>query len=678
MLTAVLLLLASHTFAMEKKMTVQQDNASPRLVHQKDSAVFSLQWSSLQWKNLTVAVKVDGKWIAAQEFPVQRWDDQTSGSTVLNVEDKDGNKAAFTFSPDSQSPSCTMKASFTAARECHLGGFRLLAPHKNQPMPLPDSKGVWTVYSDDFSALLMGNMARLNSNDPLEQGCWIASVQNAQSKQTFAFAQLTAEVWPFWYEWKRNGKSVELIVRAGGEQDKESILVRAGNTIALDPLLIGYWENERPQNVLLDLAKRIGSHIHRATPMRRPEKGWSTWHYYFRNINEQELIKQAEVLKKDWWDYGFRIMQVDGGWWVNPGELTVDPKKFPNGLEAVSRKAKELGLSFGVHMSPFRMAAQSDFWKEHPTWGVRDEGSDPYKPGKVLDGSNPEVVQWITKGYANLAEKVGIDYYKFDFINQGAKEGIRHNPEMTGMQSYITLIRALRAALPQKIIINGCNALTLAGVDSFDTLRLGPDINHGPAQGKHGEYANMTWGDWQNPIPRTDQYKMTLMNEVRGIARQFYVQNNIAIADGDSFLVTPVYTEDEAKCHVSLIALTGGTFFMGDRLDSMPPERQAIVRNEKLMDIWQQGQAAIPLDFFDGVQCPRLWKIQLPDRDVLAIFNWSDHTANNIWTADQLWLDEKMPYTKIDEIWSGRTVSAGEVLEQSQKPHSVLVFEMKK
>jgi len=329
-----------------------------------------------------------------------------------------------------------------------------------------------------------------------------------------------------------------------------------------------------------------------------------------------------------------------------------------------------------VHMSPFGMDARSQWWEEHPDWGVKNAEGE--KGSRIIDGSNPEAVKWLAERYAKLTADSDIVYYKFDFINQGAREGVRHNPQMTGLQSYNTLIRALREAIPQDVILNGCNALTLGAVECFDTLRVGPDINHGPSKGENGEFANMEWGDPNDFPGRGEGYKMTLMNQVRGVAREFFIQNNIAIADTDSAMVTPVYSLDEARCHFTLTALTGGTLFLGDRVDSLPQERIDLVTNPRVLAIWEEGRHAIPVDLFDGVQCPRIWKLELKERDVVAIFNWMDKETEQTYALEDLWLGGSQSYS-IKDVWTEEAVKVSEgKLTLVQPPHSVKLLEFRK
>ena len=678
LITLTTVLLSMTSFAQETTSpTVQPDEAH--------AGSFAILWTdtaeSIDWNGLTCAVKVNGKWINATEANPE-WETSDEGATDRGRLLKMNNEiftCTFAMDPIPSSPALRMKATFDAKQDCELGGFKLItsAAKNNGALPLPESKeGLWTIVSDEFSSLRIGNLSRIDSEDPIEQGCWIAGVQNPKAKVTFAFAALTAEQWPTWYEWKRDGKgSVFLTIRAGGENDHEQIQVAKGKTISSDPIQLGLWQGQKPQEVLLQIAGQVGQNIDRKVPMRRPEKGWSTWHYFFRNVSEAEILQNADAVREKLSDDDYKIIQLDGGWWVYPGEFTTDPKKFPEGLAHLSKEIRDRDQKFGLHMSPFRMDAKSDFWKGREDWSI---GGEEGKGAKVLDGSNPAVIEWMEKSYGELARDNKIAYFKFDFINQGAKEGKRHDPTMTGLQSYNRAIRAIRQAVPEDIIINGCNALTLAAVDAFDTLRVGPDINHGPKMGPNGEYANMIWGDPVNYIPKEKGFQMTLMNQVRAVARQFYVHNNIAIADCDSILVTPVYSLDEAKCHATLGILTGGTLFLGDRIDTLPEDRLALVTNPRVLSVWEEGQHAIPVDMFDGVECPRIWKLDLKDREVIAVFNWIEEETEDSWSLEDLWLDENATYA-VTELWSGDSVKLQDgKLSLKQAPHSVQLLEFKK
>ena len=88
---------------------------------------------------------------------------------------------------------------------------------------------------------------------------------------------------------------------------------------------------------------------------------------------------------------------------------------------------------------------------------------------------------------------------------------------------------------------------------------------------------------------------------------------------------------------VTVAALSGGIFMLSDDLDTLPPERLALLRNANLLAL-AGGPAAEPRNLFAAPEreardhwfafpheLPPIWIRREPGgRKVVAVFNWSD------------------------------------------------------
>jgi alpha-galactosidase len=619
----------------------------------------------LAWKNLTAGVRVDGRWLNLSDFRSCQF-----ASGVLRCA---GNPPVKTFELRfKEAPGrtyLTVQASVQVSAACRVQEFRLL--QSAAPLPLPEPRAGWTLLADGFNALEIGTLVSLEKLAKPVRGAWVSSVQSAARNETFAFAALSGTAWPTWFEWTPSGA---LSIRAGGETGGESIRVAAAGAVASDPVLIGFWNNRLPQDVLTLVAGEIVRQRPRTAAARRPDPGWCSWMYYPR-VAEADVLLAAQTMATRLADAGYKMIQIDGGWWNKRGDWEPN-ERFPHGIRWISDEVHKRGLRFGIHMSPFRIDADSRLAKQHPDWmlraldgsGLAAERAGAREPRYILDASHPDARRWLGETFARMARDWNVDYFKLDFLELGAREGIRHDPSSTGIAAFRSAMRVIRESVPANIVILGCNLPTLAGYEYVDAARVGPDINKvGKGHtGPNGEYANMVWGG----------ETQSLTAQARAEARQFYTHGRLFVNDADAVLVTPDYTLEEARAHMTLVALTGGSLFLGDRLDTLPADRLALLKHPGVLDIWRESRHAMPLDLFSGEETPRIWKLVRPSGNiVLGVFNWSDAEVRI-----------RIPFTiagipqverqKVRDIWSCEPVTvSGDALVLSQGGHSVRLLE---
>ena len=215
-------------------------------------------------------------------------------------------------------------------------------------------------------------------------------------------------------------------------------------------------------------------------------------------------------------------------------------------------------------------------------------------------------------------------------------------------------------------------------IECYDAIRIGNDINHPGVRSTEEPYANITYGKTTGSIDEVLEgrdYK-GMIRFARSVAQNYYIHNQIAICDPDSFFTSPDYTLEEARCHITLQALMGGFIFGGDRIESLPKERIDLYRHKPLLDVWSNHQHAVPLDLFSGADIPRIWKLELDDRIVFGFFNWIDDSSETTWTWDDLELREEA--YRLTDLWSGEAIRAdSNGLSLEMEPHSVRLIEFR-
>jgi alpha-galactosidase len=133
-----------------------------------------------------------------------------------------------------------------------------------------------------------------------------------------------------------------------------------------------------------------------------------------QNANEanQKLFISAYVdhgipLNFWWMDAGWYPFKT--GWW-NVGTWEPDPKRFPNGLRAVTDFAHSKGVKALLWFEPERVTAGSWLYQNHPEWLLGKDGGD-----KLLYLGNKDAREWLTNHIDQLMKEQGIDIYRQDF-----------------------------------------------------------------------------------------------------------------------------------------------------------------------------------------------------------------------------------------------------------------------
>ena len=89
-----------------------------------------------------------------------------------------------------------------------------------------------------------------------------------------------------------------------------------------------------------------------------PASGWCSWYYYFYEINEDEIKKNAKWMADNLKDYGLTYVQIDDGWeGIGHGfgenrDWTTINERFPGGMEALAAYISKLGFKPALWIAP--------------------------------------------------------------------------------------------------------------------------------------------------------------------------------------------------------------------------------------------------------------------------------------------------------------------------------------
>jgi len=689
---------------------------TPTILFKDKEASYSIQWNNqfAQINNLVPEIKINGVWTSANQFKSIKWE-KKEGTRLSENNQKytgkvdylylicEGNpfvdNLTIVFEIMEGRPFLVMNSSLQVAKNFKLGGVRLFNSNKEN-IVLPGNSKDWVIFNESASAPHVGAImypyqlntkkAKQGSYSKANTGVWLSMLINDSKNYAFSFASIAGELWPNNFKWELpeegNFNKLRISVRSGAIFEKEEIWVTVGKKIVTDAFLVGFCDNQRPTQTLLETGVIIGENVRKGKPMRTPDPGWSSWHSYGRNITEKQFLKTADFINNNLKEYGWKTVQLDGGWWNNPGLYSVNDS-FPNGIRYLANNLTAKGLKFGLHVSPLSTNATDPIIKQHPDWILRpistkkiDQNDDEMATtiGRIyVDGSHPDVPPFSAARYQQMIESYRPSFMKWDHHYGGLDEGIRYDSTMTFMQAHNKTIRAIRSALPEDLIVTRSMGYIFGALECYDAIRIGQDINHPGIKSANEPYTNITYGKTLGTI-EDDQVEKGLVRFARTAAQNYYIHKNIAICDPDAFFVSPQYTIDEAKCHMTLEAIMGGLFFFGDKVESLPTERLNLLKNKDIIAVNKLGVHAIPLDLFTGVDIPTIWKLETKDRLIITIFNWLDNEVSKSYNLKTDFELNSSKY-KLTELWTKNNFNISlDKLTLNQPAHSVKIIEFLK
>ena len=201
----------------------------------------------------------------------------------------------------------------------------------------------------------------------------------------------------------------------------------------------------------------------------------NSWEGVYFDINEEGMFQMMEDIKS----MGGELFVMDDGWFGDKyqrnddvttlGDWMVDKKKLPNGVASLVRKAKSLGIEFGIWIEPESSNTKSEFFEKHPDWVLKEKNRD-LKLGRggtqmLLDLCNPKVQDFVFRVVDDLmTENPEIYYIKWDANCALQNFGSNYLPANKQSHLYIEYHRGLiktlqriRAKYP-KLVIQCCSS----------------------------------------------------------------------------------------------------------------------------------------------------------------------------------------------------------------------------
>jgi alpha-galactosidase len=379
-------------------------------------------------------------------------------------------------------------------------------------------------------------------------------------------------------------------------------------------------EAGKPAEQALDAAvERIRAIYH---PPVRDEvlSGWCSWYYFYEKVTENDILANLRFLAEHRDRFPWQVVQIDDGYQRHWGDWLQPGSKFPHDMAWLAREIKKHGFRPGIWVAPLIMTAPSQLCREHADWALRrlDTGepwtlkgwSPPEEnPWFILDGTNPEYLEYVREVFSVMAHDWGYDYFKIDAMAFGAYAGKRRDSSQTGIQAVRKVVETIRAAVgPDKFVL-GCGLPFGAAIGLVNGERVSDDIS-------------TAFRPEDGCCPLSVALPQTIHRSfIHG--KWWHNDPDCVLVRADGTPHNPTLSEhgltmDEAQLMVTVAGLTQGIQMIGENLSALTADRLALLD----MICPMMPAPARPLDLFASK--PDRLLTTTPQGEVLGLLNWSD------------------------------------------------------
>lgn len=332
----------------------------------------------------------------------------------------------------------------------------------------------------------------------------------------------------------------------------------------------------------------------------------NNWEGTYFDFDEEKLLNIARLGK----EAGMELFVLDDGWFgkrnddkTSLGDWYANKEKLPSGIEQLSKKVQELGISFGLWFEPEMVSPDSELYRAHPDWIIRTPERTPAlgRNQYMLDLTKPEVCDYIIASVGKIIEDAKINYIKWDYnriMSDMPGDGYNHR--------YILGLYRILDALLEKfpdLLIEGCSG----GGGRFDPGILA--------------YAPQSWtSDNSDAISRLKiQYSTSMCYPLSAISAHVTASPNDLLGRS-----TPLRTRAN-------VAYTGA---FGYELDITKMSEEEIEEIKKQIEFYKSVRTLIRTGDFYRLQSPYegnycSWQIVSKDKTEFLLFGCRILSAPN-------------------------------------------------
>lgn len=232
--------------------------------------------------------------------------------------------------------------------------------------------------------------------------------------------------------------------------------------------------------------------------------GWCSWFAYFRDINEDNIKKAADIISQKLLPYGIDYLQIDDGYQEMPAGMPdtwLDVNdKFPSGLDNLCNYIELKGLKPGIWT--YTSFHQKDEAFAHKEWFVRNGNDEPAYGnwvGYIMDGNNKGTIDSIILPLYQGLKEMGWKYYKVDALRHLKYEGYNSYSDyftekgLNPVEIYRQLAMTIRNAVGRENFMLGCWGIRPELIGIIDGCRIGTDGFGYGGLAQYNSYNNIVW-----------------------------------------------------------------------------------------------------------------------------------------------------------------------------------------
>lgn len=433
----------------------------------------------------------------------------------------------------------------------------------------------------------------------------------------------------------------------------------AGDEVTLPSLFFS--EEKTLFTGLQDCAKKIAGNMNART-VKPPVFHWCSWYYLYENLSQTLLEEYLSEFQKRK-NIPFQYIQIDAGYMPHPGDWLLVNHRFPEGLKKAAKTILDAGYQAGVWVAPFIVGDQSELFKKHPDWVLRDLEGKPvtkiqsYNEPKmwgncdcdyyVLDTSHPEALAYLEEVFRTF-RAWGFSLFKTDFMlwnMYDTSKVRRYDSSMTSVEILRNALKTIREAIGEESYLLGCIAPFLTFIGYADGMRIAGDVG---AQ----------WAENYGPV-----------NMLRELQADTYFNHIYWQNDPDSVLLRDFAIHlkpHEIQSLALLQALSGGAVTTSDPVHEIADERAELLRF-----ITPRGKVCPQLPYFAQERQDIVLLHRLKQGNLLFAMNPTDRPLTVVYRYEEFF-QEKEWYVR---LYGSDMTEKGELYTTTLKPHdSVLLF----
>ena len=419
------------------------------------------------------------------------------------------------------------------------------------------------------------------------------------------------------------------------------------------------------ENALMEAYADTVAALNNCIPTGDLPVGWCSWSCFYGDVNEDRIRTAADM--QIMYAHAGRpnLVQIDDGWQRSGsfcGEWVTDEKKFPEGMTATSEYVRELGMTFGLWLSPLLLDDRSEYYEilKHLAMPEVTLG-EHYHPFNLGD---PAYHEHLRKTFRRMVDEFGATYFKLDFLAaavryfNGRGRFVKF-PDGYCIEVQRKALSVIRETVGNDVFLLACGAQTLLGAGIFNGARMSCDI---------------IWGKNKNH----PTYWQIMQNCLHTVGWRYFYHRKVYVNDPDGLVLRDWDRGDgfnctwsEARLWTVAIAMSGGSVLSNDELEKLSDARRALY-TESLppLDI-----PCRPVDYFER-PAPTAYVLDVDENTkFLALYHFGDTMTDLDFDLDRVGMKGAL----VADCLARRFLGFKDAIHiEDTNPHSAAMFLLKK